>query len=180
MKKCNPSHGQNGQLVHWWVLVHSGRKSQETNMQHGEGPGGWGTRYRGLSEPAPVTAPPVQRNPLWVSLVGWSSVFLKTLPTSSLFLFPVLTNLLHFFLLDVSFSFSCMLDLLIWSKIRIWRNIIPCYKGMITLVLSKITMQHGGEFGITRLATKTQQNLGASEMNLFVFNSILFLFFLIF
>jgi len=20
MKKCNPSHGQNGQLVHWWVL----------------------------------------------------------------------------------------------------------------------------------------------------------------
>jgi hypothetical protein len=24
MKKCNPSSGQNGQLVHWWLLVHSG------------------------------------------------------------------------------------------------------------------------------------------------------------
>jgi hypothetical protein len=24
MKKCNPSSGQNGQLVHWWVLIHSG------------------------------------------------------------------------------------------------------------------------------------------------------------
>ncbi len=110
-----------------------------------------------------------------MSFVGWMKFyFLKNLPTSSLFLFLVLTNLLHFFLLDVSFSFSCMLDLLIWSKIRIWRNIIPCYKGMITLVLSKITMQHGGEFGITTLATKTQQNLGASEMNLFVFNSNFF------
>jgi hypothetical protein len=26
MKKCSPFHGQNGQLVHWWVLVHSGRE----------------------------------------------------------------------------------------------------------------------------------------------------------
>jgi hypothetical protein len=26
MKKCNPSGGQNGQLVHWWLLIHSGRK----------------------------------------------------------------------------------------------------------------------------------------------------------
>jgi hypothetical protein len=25
MKKRNPSGGQNGQLVHWWVLIHSGR-----------------------------------------------------------------------------------------------------------------------------------------------------------
>jgi hypothetical protein len=25
MKKCNPSSGQNGQLVHWWLLIHSGR-----------------------------------------------------------------------------------------------------------------------------------------------------------
>jgi hypothetical protein len=24
MKKRSPSYGQNGQLVHWWVLVHSG------------------------------------------------------------------------------------------------------------------------------------------------------------
>jgi len=23
MKKCSPSYGQNIQLVHWWVLVHS-------------------------------------------------------------------------------------------------------------------------------------------------------------
>jgi hypothetical protein len=25
MKKCTPSSGQNGQLVHWWLLVHSAR-----------------------------------------------------------------------------------------------------------------------------------------------------------
>jgi hypothetical protein len=25
MKKHNPSSGQNGQLVHWWLLIHSGR-----------------------------------------------------------------------------------------------------------------------------------------------------------
>jgi hypothetical protein len=25
MEKRNPSSGQNGQLVHWWLLVHSGR-----------------------------------------------------------------------------------------------------------------------------------------------------------
>jgi hypothetical protein len=25
MKKRNPSSGQNGQLVHWWLLIHSGR-----------------------------------------------------------------------------------------------------------------------------------------------------------
>ncbi len=24
MKKCKVSSGQNGQLVHWWLLVHSG------------------------------------------------------------------------------------------------------------------------------------------------------------
>jgi hypothetical protein len=23
-EKCSPSSGQNGQLVHWWLLVHSG------------------------------------------------------------------------------------------------------------------------------------------------------------
>jgi len=23
MKKCSPSYGQNDQLVHWWVLIHS-------------------------------------------------------------------------------------------------------------------------------------------------------------
>jgi hypothetical protein len=28
MKKRNPSGGQNGQLVHWWVLIHSGRNPQ--------------------------------------------------------------------------------------------------------------------------------------------------------
>jgi len=25
MKKRSPSSGQNGQLVHWWLLVHSGQ-----------------------------------------------------------------------------------------------------------------------------------------------------------
>jgi hypothetical protein len=28
MKKRNPSSGQNGQLVHWWVLIHSGPQIQ--------------------------------------------------------------------------------------------------------------------------------------------------------
>jgi len=27
MKKRNPSSGQNGQLVHWWLLIHSGHVS---------------------------------------------------------------------------------------------------------------------------------------------------------
>jgi hypothetical protein len=27
MKKCKASSGQNGQLVHWWLLVHSGHSS---------------------------------------------------------------------------------------------------------------------------------------------------------
>jgi hypothetical protein len=26
MKKYSPSYKQNGQLVHWWVLIHSGHK----------------------------------------------------------------------------------------------------------------------------------------------------------
>jgi len=26
MKKRSPSSGQNGQLVHWWLLVHSGQE----------------------------------------------------------------------------------------------------------------------------------------------------------
>jgi hypothetical protein len=30
MKKRNPSSGQNGQLVHWWLLIHSGQ-TQATN-----------------------------------------------------------------------------------------------------------------------------------------------------
>jgi hypothetical protein len=28
MKIHNPSYGQNGQLVHWWVLVHSKQKKK--------------------------------------------------------------------------------------------------------------------------------------------------------
>jgi len=28
MKKRNPSSGQNGQLVHWWLLIHFGQKEQ--------------------------------------------------------------------------------------------------------------------------------------------------------
>jgi hypothetical protein len=31
MKKRSPSIGQNGQLVHWWLLVHSGRKRWHRN-----------------------------------------------------------------------------------------------------------------------------------------------------
>jgi hypothetical protein len=50
----------------------------------------------------------------------------------------------------------------IWNKIGIWKNIIACYKGLATLVLSKITMQHGGQFGTTRLVTKMQQSLKTS------------------
>jgi len=33
MKKCRPSSGQNGQLVHWWLLVHSGPSSRPTTSQ---------------------------------------------------------------------------------------------------------------------------------------------------
>jgi murein L,D-transpeptidase YafK len=29
MKKRNPSSGQNDQLVHWWLLIHSGCMNQE-------------------------------------------------------------------------------------------------------------------------------------------------------
>jgi hypothetical protein len=31
MKKCKASSGQNGQLVHWWLLVHSGLVRQQTH-----------------------------------------------------------------------------------------------------------------------------------------------------
>jgi hypothetical protein len=40
---------------------------------------------------------------------------------------------------------------------------------LATLATSKITMQHGGGFGITSLATKTRQNLGTSQASFFVF-----------
>jgi len=43
MKKCSPFHGQNGQLVHWSVLVHSGRAKSEPGM----GMSGTGTHYQG-------------------------------------------------------------------------------------------------------------------------------------
>jgi hypothetical protein len=32
MKKRNPSGGQNGQLVHWWLLIHSGRRSAASDI----------------------------------------------------------------------------------------------------------------------------------------------------
>jgi hypothetical protein len=38
---------------------------------------------------------------------------------------------------------------------------------MANLVISKITMQPEGEFGTTRLVTKAQQSLGASQMSFF-------------
>jgi hypothetical protein len=39
MKKRNPSGGQNGQLVHWWVLIHSGRFPRHSNpLSLGEKP----------------------------------------------------------------------------------------------------------------------------------------------
>jgi hypothetical protein len=31
IKKRNPSSGQNGQLVHWWLLIHSGPPSKGQN-----------------------------------------------------------------------------------------------------------------------------------------------------
>jgi hypothetical protein len=35
MKKRSPSYGQNGQLVHWWVLVHSGLQDDlKLHRQH--------------------------------------------------------------------------------------------------------------------------------------------------
>jgi len=45
------------------------------------------------------------------------------------------------------------------------------------LVSSKITMQHVDMFGTTRLATKTQQSLGASQVSFLVFFSIFLIFF---
>jgi len=39
MKKCKASSGQNGQLVHWWLLVHSGRESTTRKICYsGTGP----------------------------------------------------------------------------------------------------------------------------------------------
>jgi len=35
MKKCNPSHGQNGQLVHWWVLAHASPLGALTRHEKG-------------------------------------------------------------------------------------------------------------------------------------------------
>jgi hypothetical protein len=32
MKKCKASSGQNGQLVHWWLLVHSGPFSVDVQL----------------------------------------------------------------------------------------------------------------------------------------------------
>jgi hypothetical protein len=32
MKKRNPSSGQNGQLVHWWLLIHSGQDFEIQNL----------------------------------------------------------------------------------------------------------------------------------------------------
>jgi hypothetical protein len=36
MKKRNPSSGQNGQLVHWWVLIHSGPPCSLTYLDKGK------------------------------------------------------------------------------------------------------------------------------------------------
>jgi hypothetical protein len=74
-----------------------------------------------------------------------------------LFFFLVsLLAFLHIFLFAVFSYFSCVLGLLVWSKIKIWRNIIPFSRGLATLVSSKIMMQCEGEFGTTRLIRKTQ------------------------
>jgi len=42
MKKHNPSSGQNGQLVHWWLLIHSGPPHKESKRSCSKTPlGGW-------------------------------------------------------------------------------------------------------------------------------------------
>jgi hypothetical protein len=43
MKKCKASSGQNGQLVHWWLLVHSARFLLESNWEpnHAKDNIGW-------------------------------------------------------------------------------------------------------------------------------------------
>jgi hypothetical protein len=65
----------------------------------------------------------------------------------SLGIFPCfLLVVFHFFPLAISFSFSCVLGPLIWNKKRIWKDIVTCYKGLATLLSSKIIMQHGSEF----------------------------------
>ncbi len=35
MKKCSPSHGQNGHLLRWWVLVHSGQEVKAQDLRAG-------------------------------------------------------------------------------------------------------------------------------------------------
>jgi hypothetical protein len=42
-------------------------------------------------------------------------------------------------------------------------------QGLATLVSSKITMQHGGKFGTTRLVTKFLKNLGISQVKFLLF-----------
>jgi len=36
MKKRNPSSGQNGQLVHWWLLIHSGHGTKPMHPSFGK------------------------------------------------------------------------------------------------------------------------------------------------
>jgi len=68
----------------------------------------------------------------------------------------ILLAFFHLFPLAVFSSFSYVLGLLVWNKKGIWKDIVTRYKGLATLVSSKITMQHGNDFGTTRFATKTQ------------------------
>jgi hypothetical protein len=72
------------------------------------------------------------------------------------------------FSLRVFSFFPCVLWFSVWSKKRIWNNIVTHYKALVSLVSNKITMQSGGMFGTTKLATKTQQRLGASQVSFYL------------
>jgi hypothetical protein len=87
MKKCKASSGQNGQLVHWWLLAHSGRSSWPTSSDaHGKfkpaaikiGNVPWSSRKR--NSPHCGSAPYSKFKPTIVKIgyVPWSSQNMKS------------------------------------------------------------------------------------------------------
>ncbi len=95
MKKRNPSGGQNGQLVHWWLLFHSGPENlpfyvSALYIVYGH--------LVGQSEPAPTSAPV----PHSVDRMGWAA-FLHPVP--DLVLTDIVPQSTFFGRLPLTYSF---------------------------------------------------------------------------